>query len=73
LAYEKLPINPLSKKSGINLPNFKPTVYQQLSKVSIPCRCSFFKSIERLIEFVYMVRKVGILESSGLLNIHFLF
>jgi transketolase C-terminal domain/subunit len=35
LAYEKLPINVLSKKTGINLAYFKSTVYKCLSKVHI--------------------------------------
>ena len=33
LAYKQLPFDLLSKKSGVNFPNFKPTILQQLSKV----------------------------------------
>src|SRR3954468_11079295 len=70
LAYKKLPIDLLSKKSGIDFPNLKPTVKQQLSKVLIPCVWGLFEPIERLIKFVDMVWEVGVLKSRGLLYIH---
>jgi hypothetical protein len=70
LAYEKLPVDFLSKKSGINETCLKPTVYKKLSKVLIPRTWGLFKAIECLIELVDMVRKVRILKAQGLLNIH---
>jgi hypothetical protein len=65
LAYEKLPVNFLSKKSGINEAYLKPMVYKKLSKMLIPRTWGFFKAIECLIELVDMVRKVRILKTRG--------
>jgi hypothetical protein len=70
LAYEKLPINFLSKKSGINEAYLKPTIYKKLSKMLIPRTWGLFKAIECLIELVDIVRKVRVLKAQGLLYIY---
>ena len=67
---KKIPFDPLSKKSGIHFPNFKPTILQQLGKVVIPRTWGLFKAIECLIELIHVIRKVGILEPGGLFDIH---
>jgi hypothetical protein len=70
LANEKLPINFLSKKSGINEAYLKPTVYKKLSKMLIPRTWGLFKAIDCLIDLVDMVRKVRVLKAWGLLYIY---
>jgi hypothetical protein len=70
LAYEKLPINFLSKKSGINEAYLKPTIYKKLSKMLISRTWGLFKAIECLIELVDIVRKVRVLKAQGLLYIY---
>jgi hypothetical protein len=44
LAYEKLLVNPISKKSGIEFPNLEATVYKKLAKMLIPRMWGLFKS-----------------------------
>ena len=58
------------KKSGVDFPNFKSTILQQLGKVVIPRMWGLFKAIECLIELVHMIGEIGILEPRGLFAIH---
>ena len=66
LTYEQLLVNSLGEESGIDLPNLESTVYQQLSKVLIPRTWGLFEAIERLVEAIDMIRKVGILKPGRL-------
>src|SRR4051812_9610196 len=64
------PLTFLVTKSGIDFPNVKPTIKQQLSKVHIPRVWVLFEPIEHFIKFVDMVWEVGILKSQGLIYIY---
>jgi hypothetical protein len=58
---------------GIRLNNTKTLFNKKILKTFISCSWSFLKPIERLIEFVYMVRIFLIFKSQRLFHIDFLF
>jgi hypothetical protein len=69
LAHKDIFINFASEKSRIGFAYFKALFKQEFLKEFIPCSWCLLKPIERLLEFVDMVRKLGIFETRWLLNI----
>jgi hypothetical protein len=72
LAYKQITITSLSKKSRIRFPDLESIRNKKISKAFIPFSWSFLKPIDRLKEFINMVRIPVILEAKGLLHVHLL-
>jgi hypothetical protein len=62
-----------SEESRISLTNPKSIVNKKISKTFIPCSWCLFKPIERLMEFINMVRIFFTLKTGWLLHIHLFF
>jgi uncharacterized Fe-S radical SAM superfamily protein PflX len=56
-----------------SLINSKTIFYKKISKTVIPCSWCLLKSIERLIEFINIVRMLFTFKAGRLLHIHLFF
>jgi hypothetical protein len=72
LAYEKVTITSLSRKSRISFHDLESVRNKEISKAFIPCSWGMLKSIERLRELVNVVGIPVILKARGLFHIGFL-
>jgi hypothetical protein len=64
-------INFSSKESSIGLAYLKALLEQEILKAFIPCSWCLLEPIERLTEFVDMIRTLGIFKTRWLLNVYF--
>ena len=69
LAHKYIFTNFASEKGRIGIVYFKALFKQKFLKAFIPFSWCLFKPIERLLEFVNMVRELGIFKARWLLNI----
>jgi hypothetical protein len=64
-------INFSSKESSIGFAYLKALLEQEILKAFIPCFWCLLEPIERLTEFVDMIRTLGIFRTQWFLNIYF--
>jgi hypothetical protein len=64
-------INFSGKESSIGFAYLKALLEKEILKAFIPCSWCLLETIERLTEFVHMIRTLGIFKTRWLLNINF--
>jgi hypothetical protein len=69
LAHKYIFIDFASKKGRVGFAYFKALFEQEFLKAFIPCSWCLLKPIERLLEFIDMVRELGIFKTRWLLNV----
>ena len=70
LAHKYIISNFVSKEYRVSFAYFKALFEQEFLNAFIPCSWCLLKPIERLLEFVDMVRELGIFKPRWLLHIH---